>query len=114
MRAIALGAVALVAAPSCATIAPVAQAVIVAHREPPAGCRRLGEVEGRDTRPGSSANRANAADQLRAAAAERGGNYVVVDEERLPWSESRALPPTYSLRGRLFRCPPDRVPPGRE
>jgi hypothetical protein len=88
---------------ACAACAAT-DAVTISHAPPPPACRLIGPVQASDTRPGSSATYANAAEQLKVIAVERGGDFVVVEEERSPTSESRAFPPSYRVAGRLYRC----------
>lgn len=74
-----------------------ADTVQVASRDPGPGCRRLECVEvrsGRDDEPSSEA--------LRAYAAERGANYVVVDNFSVYDDDADFLVLT---RARLFACP---------
>jgi len=74
-------------------------------RDPLAGCRFLGDVDGSESRP-AHACRFHAIADLRQRAALLGANCATVDEVEVHDSSSRMFPPTARVRGRGFYCPP--------
>ncbi len=97
-----------VCALSCAPPAdPAALAAveIVSRVEPPAACRGLGPVEGKDTNrwvPNGPSYQAALVD-LRRKAVAGGGNHVVLDALSPP--NAQDYMPAFSIQARLFACP---------
>jgi hypothetical protein len=79
-------------------------AVQVSKLEPQAACRALGAVDARSSDEATSMY-SSAYETLRATAAVRGANYVVIDSITGPhvWA---AYDPTMTIHGRLFACAP--------
>ena len=89
--------------------AALAAVEIVSRVEPPAACRGLGSVEGKDTNrwvPNGPSYEAALID-LRRKAVAGGGNHLVLDALSPPSAQDYM--PTFSIQARLFACPAARA-----
>ncbi len=85
--------------------AAIAAVEVASKVEPPAACRALGPLEGKDTdrwAPGGLSEHVALLD-LRRKAVTGGGNHVVIDVVTPP-RESDYMP-SFSIQARLFACP---------
>ena len=127
-RALAFAALAALAAGALACAPPadpaaLAAVEIVSKVEPPAACRGLGALEGKDSNrwvPNGPSYEAALVD-LRRKAVAGGGNHVVLDVLTPP--NALDYMPTFSIQARLFACPaaregiaapPPRAPPSAQ
>jgi hypothetical protein len=104
----ALGAGALSCAPPLDPAA-IAAVEIVSRVEPPAACRGLGPVEGKDSNrwvPNGPSYEAALVD-LRRKAVSGGGNHLVIDALSPP--DAQDYMPTFTIQARLFACPAARA-----